>query len=374
MRIIRKLLSSIFSILPLRKIIVFESIPDYSDNTKAVFDYMVSEHLNKKYRLVWLCYSKNSFSYIKLKNVSFIKKDSLLETYYLKRSKAVICCNHFVKPSSERQLSFYLGHGSPLKSAKGYYEIPSWFNYVFVASQNMGDILNGFYGISKEKLIALGYPRNDQLINYRFDLHNLFNVDFKKIIVWYPTFRQGKGGTTTGSKHSLPIIWNEEQALKLNECAASLSVLLVLKPHFAQDVSLIKELNLSNIIFIDDSFFEKNNISSYQFVGNCDALITDFSSIYYDFLICGKPIGLIWEDFDDYSKNPGFAVDVHYYTKAGVKILDLTGFLKFINDISLNKDILSQERKEICKLVNYSNDANNSKRVYDFIMNVIETK
>ena len=40
----------------LKNVIVFESKPDISDNTKAVFDEMLRRKLNKRYKLVWLLF------------------------------------------------------------------------------------------------------------------------------------------------------------------------------------------------------------------------------------------------------------------------------------------------------------------------------
>ena len=68
---------------------------------------------------------------------------------------------------------------------------------------------------------------------------------------------------------------------------------------FRQDISYIQKYALSNICFIDDAFFRRNNITSYEFVGSCDALITDYSSIYFDYLLCGKPAAVIWEDIEE---------------------------------------------------------------------------
>ena len=42
----------------LKNVIVFESIPNVADNTKAVFDEMLKRKLNKRYTLVWLLYKK----------------------------------------------------------------------------------------------------------------------------------------------------------------------------------------------------------------------------------------------------------------------------------------------------------------------------
>ena len=112
----------------------------------------------------------------------------------------------------------------------------------------------------------------------------------------------------------------------------------------------------------------KNKINSYQFVGNCDALITDYSSIYFDYLLCDKPIGAVWEDIEEYRIKPGFCTDIDYYMQGANKIYNLEDLSKFIQDLSKNIDNLKEERNKICKEVNYSKDGNNTKRVVDFII------
>lgn len=367
-----KFLKSILYYLPLRKIILFESCPDYSDNTKAVFDEMVSRGVNKKYKLVWLTSTKSSA--FKNNRVKSVYISSRKAKYYVYRSKCIICCNAFITTDNPRQFRIYLGHGNPLKNTKGYYEIPSSFKFILSSSESMKNLRNSFYGISKERMFALGYPRNDVLTKSTIDLHPLFRQRFDKIIVWYPTVRQFRSGNKTASPHALPVIWDNRMALELNECANKNNVLIVLKPHFAQDTSMFDKNNLSNIVFIDDSFFRLNNLTSYQFVGSCDALLTDFSSIYYDYTLCDKPIGLIWEDYNEYEKNPGFAVDMNYAMKGGVKIYNLNDFKNFISDVANGVDALADERREIREFANYSTDGCNSQRVVDFILEKAKIK
>ena len=97
-------------------------------------------------------------------------------------------------------------------------------------------------------------------------------------------------------------------------------------------------------------------------------MITDYSSIYFDYLLCNKPIGAVWEDIEEYKKNPGFCIDVNYYMKGAFKIYNLSDLIKFISDVSNNIDNLKKEREEICKYANYSKDGKNSERVVDFII------
>ena len=99
-----------------------------------------------------------------------------------------------------------------------------------------------------------------------------------------------------------------------------------------------------------------------------DALITDYSSIYYDFLLCDKPVAAIWEDIEEYRINPGFAVDVDYYMKGAEKIYNLDDFETFVTHVAEDLDVLRSERAEINTLVNHSTDGKNAQRVVDFIV------
>ena len=276
--------------------------------------------------------------------------------------------NQFLGSYAKGQKSFYLTHGTAIKNVVNYI-IPSSMNYNLVASSNFISSLSKAYGANADTFYGLGFPRNDELTNYKFDLHELFDVEYRKIIVWYPTFRQHKNGyKNNNNNNAIPLLDNSEYAIKLNEIACENDVLIVIKPHFAQDISYITKHNLSNLIFINDEFFEKNKISSYQFVGNCDALITDYSSIYFDYLLCDKPVGAVWKDIDEYRKNPGFCIDIDYFMKGAEKIYTLEDLSKFIINVSNDIDNLKEERYEICEYANYKNDGKNSERVVDFII------
>ena len=223
--------------------------------------------------------------------------------------------------------------------------------------------------VKKEKIVPLGFPRNDILTNINIDLKKLFkNCDFNKVIVWYPTYRQNRNATVKLSGSTLPLIHDPESAVQLNEVAKNNKVLIVLKPHFAQDLSYVKKSELSNILFIDDKFFVDNNITSYEFVGSCDAMISDYSSIIFDYTLCDKPIGMVWEDIEEYKKSPGISNGVEKYLSCGEKIYTLEELENFVVNVANDVDTTKEERRNVCKQVNYSQDGKNSERVVDFII------
>ena len=172
----------------------------------------------------------------------------------------------------------------------------------------------------------------------------------------------------------MPLLHDLENAKKLNAIAKELNTLLVLKPHYVQDTTDIKKENFSNIVLIDDTLFAKNGISSYGFLAGCDALVTDYSSVYYDFLLCNKPIGVVWEDIEEYRAFPGFAIDIDYVMKGAEKIYTVEDFRRFLQDLHSGVDRLQAEREEICAFANYSDDGQNTKRVTDAIIRELDCK
>lgn len=369
---LKKIIKKLLSFFPVKKLIVFESIPNLSDNTKAVFDEMIKRNMNNTYKMIWIV-SGECAEMPNMKNVYYCNKSLKFYKYkllyYRIFAKAFICCNEFITALRKGQTSFYLTHGTCIKSVYNYYNVPANVDYMIVDGKDTREVMAYELRFPVEKTVALGYPRNDILINTNRDIKPLFpGYNFEKVVVWYPTFRQHKNGSQNASSHALPILHDEEQALKLNELAKNNKALIVLKPHFAQDVSKIKACNLSNIVFIDDEFFVKNNITSYEFIGNSDALITDYSSVYYDYLLCDKPIGLVWEDYEEYKKSVSFAVDMERIMKAGEKIYNLADFGSFLENLSAGNDTLKNERAEISAWANYSKDGKSSQRAVDYII------
>lgn len=356
--------------LPGKKTIVFESMPDFSDNTRAVFEEMMSRGIDKKYKLYWLLNDKTSVLR-EYPDVKYLCTDSVwgaLRYHWVTiRAKALICCNTFLTEKHSGQKAFYLTHGTALKGLKDY-RVPEGTSYMLVASEHVRPTMARDFHMPPEAVYALGYPRNDVLTRPGRNLKALFPGEFRKVVVWYPTFRQHKNGAKTGAANALPVLHDGDAAVKLNAVARECGVLLVAKPHFVQDISYIQKFALSNIRFIDDGFFRQHNITSYEFVGSCDALITDYSSIYFDYLLCGKPAAVIWEDIEEYRVDPGFAMDPEKYMKGSHKIYTLGDFEEFLRCVAAGEDPYREEREELNALLNYASDGKNSQRVTDFII------
>ncbi len=366
----KKIIKWMLSLLP-KRYIVFESVPDLSDNTKAVFDEMIQRGLHKKYKFVWDVDDKTAWDR-RYPNTVYMDTKTFwhrLQYYrYRALAKCLISCNRFLGSRDSRQTSFYLTHGTPIKSVRSYYTIPSSVDYLLTAAESTNELMAYELNFDIQKTYALGFPRNDVFSAEPLDVKAFFEGDFTKTVIWYPTFRQHRGGYKTASTDALPILETREEAERINEYARARGVLILIKPHFAQDVSYIKQYDLSHIRFIDDAFYRDHEITSYQFIGSCDALITDYSSVYFDYLLTGKPIAVVWSDIEEYKKRPGFAIDLDFYLKGAEKIYTMDDFETFIDHLADGFDPLSGEREEISAITNYAKDGQNAKRVVDFIV------
>jgi CDP-glycerol glycerophosphotransferase (TagB/SpsB family) len=97
-------------------------------------------------------------------------------------------------------------------------------------------------------------------------------------------------------------------------------------------------------------------------------MVTDYSSVYYDYLLCDKPIGLCFDDFEEYKQREGFTVDVDYILSGGEKLYNKDDFCAFIERISKGEDNLPDERREIRDLIHLHVDNKASERTVEHIL------
>lgn len=371
-----KIASGIMSKMPLRNYILFESEPELADNTRAVFDEMVRRGFGDKYKFIWWVEDKNNENLPKMANVKYIDRKTKWHRYefmfYCYFVKCYVACNKIINKRRESQLSIYLTHGSAIKNARNYYTLPDTIDYCLVSSEFFRPIRAKQLDFNPDKMIPLGFPRNDVFGEPDIDIHQFFDVPHERIIVWYPTFRQHKSGTQNHSSISIPLIHDPDVAKRLNDYLIENKTIIVVKPHPAQDISKFVEMDLSNIILIDDKFFETNGLTSYRFLSSSDAMLTDYSNVYFDYMLADKPIGLVWEDIEEYRINPGFSVDIDFYAQCAEKIYTFDEIKQFIDHLSAGEDMFGEKRRQIRDLIHCAADGKNAERVVEFISQKLE--
>ena len=110
----------------------------------------------------------------------------------------------------------------------------------------------------------------------------------------------------------------------------------------------------------------KDGLQLYDILNKFDAMISDYSSITFDYLHLNRPIGYTLDDFDEYEKSRGFAYENPKDYMPGHHIYNFDDFLNFIKDVADKKDEFEAERKRVQKEVGLVEGWNNCQRILEW--------
>jgi CDP-glycerol glycerophosphotransferase (TagB/SpsB family) len=230
------------------------------------------------------------------------------------------------------------------------------------------------FNCNHNQVLICGQPRNDDLfVDNDKNVKETYNLtDYKKIILWLPTVRFSTriklNNQLEKNKYELsfPIINDNRKMYDLNNKLMLHNMVLLIKPHPMQDLTDSDKRQYSNIKVLQQKDLDSERISLYKLLKVSDALITDYSSVYFDYLLLNRPIGFTINDIKDYEKSRGFIVDNPLQIMPGEKILNYDDYIRFIEQIINEDDKYVKERLKINDLCNTYKDGNNSKRILDF--------
>lgn len=358
--------------IPTKNIILLESHPDYSDNTFALFEKMIEHKINRKYKIVWMLHNyKDNKEFGESITNNYIHphriKDRILNKYYRLFAKYIIFCNEEVEKLNKRTASVYLTHGIYFKAAAAQYKYIDYAIY----NTKFGNIeFQNHSGLTEEKIIKLGFPRNDYLFKGKEIAKEYFNAGDNRIIIWMPTFRKthDRVDANVEMPYGVPILKEEKDFSILNETLKKHKTILVIKPHPLQLIEKNIPNMYENILFLDSFSIQNSNIQLYELLGGSDALITDYSSVYFDYLITDNLIGITEDDVEEYEKGVGFIDDNSNKLLEGYRIKninDMMGFIETLNNSE--KDLFIKKQKRLNHEINIYRDCNSSDRVFDYI-------
>ena len=108
-------------------------------------------------------------------------------------------------------------------------------------------------------------------------------------------------------------------------------------------------------------------IQTNELLEQTDAMITDYSGIYYDYLLLDRPIGITLDDFQDYSDQKGFVFEDPLNVLQGRKIYTAEDFIHFIEEVAKGIDEHKEDRAKENSIVNKGMNGESAKRIVDFI-------
>jgi len=227
---------------------------------------------------------------------------------------------------------------------------------------------NVFSKVFKFKaLINAGYPRNDiffknnivwpSLVSVNCDMECIeiikeYCLKNKKIIIYMPTFRDRDKNILESDA------WDFK---RFNNYCEKNNIVMVIKEH-PHPFFKKKKIVYSNIIYYNSTR------DIYPLLPYTDLLITDYSSIYMDYLLLNKPIIFFPYDYQDYiTNNREIQFDYDWITP-GIKCLSQKELEHEIYQIlMLNKDHYKEKRAEIKNIAFKYHDGKSAERIWDAI-------
>lgn len=157
------------------------------------------------------------------------------------------------------------------------------FTRFLVGSKAMGEVFKKSYGATEEKLLYLGFPRTDYLVGAKKE------VKTNKQVVYLPTYRKNK------MPHLVADI------LKLREKLPKTTELIV-KIHPTTTL-----LEAERLVSVKGVHVVQQNQGADDLLLTADCLITDYSSVAFDYALINPRGKLIfyWFDEDEYEKETG---------------------------------------------------------------------
>lgn len=359
------------------KLIFFEANlgKNYTGNPKYLYEYMIRNPKYSDYKFVWAYPDTNSSKIPG--NPILVERGTSEYFYYLAKAKYWV--NNILFPvKKKREETVYLQtwHGTPLKKLGFDIECEGpekqAFGNLYQESQNWDYFLaDNDYGAEKlvhafrfkKRLIKEGYPIND--IFYKEELKNKAKerllsqypaIKNKKVIVYAPTWRDLQGDYVRGYDFSLPFDVDR------------------LYTKFSDEYVLLVKLHhlIADSLEIDDKY--KNfllNVSGEEDVMEllciADILITDYSSVFYDFASARKPMLFYAYDLEEYvNETRGLYVGMN--TLPGPILQDNDSLVDAIENIEQYDYAHSEKLRAFCDDMAKYCDGHSCEKVLDIVL------
>jgi CDP-glycerol glycerophosphotransferase (TagB/SpsB family) len=246
--------------------------------------------------------------------------------------------------------------------------------YAIASSSFYQKIIAESFGLNIDEVLPVGQPRID-LLYRKIDCLQKFKIKInenQRIILWTPTYRQSVvGDIRTDGNHTqdLPLI-GRESLMELNIFLNDLNIFLLVKLHPMDKLNTKVFEEYSNIRILKNEDLEAVNVQLYSIMAEVDILLTDYSSIYIDFLYLKKPIAFIFEDIDSYTKSRGFVFSNPLDFMPGAIITnfeELKSFLDLV--VNENLDYYKNNRQNLHEKLNseFKNYSQQLLNAIDFI-------
>lgn len=339
----------------------------YNDNARYLYNYILAN--KAEIRPVWITSSERVRQLLVKENKECYRFNSLKGIYYSCFARVVVVTDSwgdlplwaYFNPRKKKIVQLW--HGTLLRRVD--FNVGSrlrrlWRsifiaylgrNYDLVISATDKNIKVFSDLFNANKFVTTGQPRIDGLFTFK----GLLKKEYpnKKIIMYLPTWRD--------NSYTLLNKKNKFDFSKINLMLKKQNAVLIVKIH-PYDIDKYNKLpEGSNISFRSDME------DIYMYLHDADVLLTDYSSVFFDFLILNRPIIFAPFDLKEYGNKHGFYFNYNKMTP-GPKAMDWDEVVKVLKKTLDGEDNYESQRVQMNKEFNKYHDSKNSYRTYKEII------
>jgi CDP-glycerol glycerophosphotransferase (TagB/SpsB family) len=265
-----------------------------------------------------------------------------------------------------RAMKVELWHGIPLKSI----HTPASADYIIATSESLRHVFAKCLLVSASRVIVSGYPRDDVLlrnvVGYDIGVADSLTAVLKlkkraKMVLYAPTFRSNMTVAPDAFLQHLGF-----DIARLDGLLIRHQAFMIIKLHSQLGVRIGYGLKrISKRLYLTDG-----RIDVYPILAQADVLVTDYSSIFFDFLLLDRPIVFYIPDYDTYLDERGFSLNFDSFTP-GLKAKSFNQLVRALGLALVGEDRYAYERKRVREDVFDNLDGHSSARVVKNVMSIM---
>lgn len=338
-------------------IVMLESTNDFDGNAGALYEWLKQRH--SPHQFVWVLKNKaNEKLRIDKKDVAlcpaYSERDMRQYIQYRAKASWQIWDNNPIRKVRKDQINVFLQHfGMGYKQVKHIYNAPEYVDYVLTTTRSVHKhVSRSLLYAPASKIIFGELPRNDVLVCGTWnELQKITSRTFDKVIMWAPTLRDSSMFNRIDSDiaypFGIPLLYTGEEMEAVNAFLQERNMLLIVKIHPRQKKNYATGA-YSNILYLDEE--NEKRVHAYKLMTQMDAMISDYSSIVFDYMLLDRPIAWVLEDREHYQIP--FLMENPLDYMPGALIYTAAQLFDFLHDVYEGRDEYRAARNKVSKECN----------------------
>lgn len=346
-------------------LIVFMSQPDFACNCHALWKYIKQ---NTDYETAWIIKKIEYYQILQERGIKCAVYDTVEANEIISRADILIANSYTFLNINKRedQLLVNLWHGSGVK-AHDYYDhnlnprhmikLKNYFDKVdLMCVHSLDDRfkLAAMLNFDLRKVYVTGQARLDCVVKShgKSILKKIFGekiLQYDHLIFFAPSYRSNM------SCHAGKIFSDNIFRLDdfdnnvLDEFLKKHNAAIIYKLHPIEQIAFAgRNFNMSEYCYeMTDSILFEQDVRYDEILNSFDVMVSDYSSIVYDYLLLNRPIVYLLPDFEEYKNSKGFVFNNISLYMPGEKAYDFENLLKALAEAFDNPDKYADLRNNV---------------------------